>query len=189
MKLSQRKSLQAGFTMFELVAVMLIVGIIAWIGTSSFGFVTGSNRISAEINALNSDLRFARTEAVKEGLFVTVCASSNGTTCSTTSPWQDGWIVISDPTGTQTPNGPPLHVQPAFSNSFNGSTDTISVNGGFWAVTFNRQGFGSNVVSPGTAALLKLHNAPVEKTVWTRCLQISPIGLLAIQQAGTGTCT
>jgi type IV fimbrial biogenesis protein FimT len=189
MKLSKRKSLQAGFTMFELVAVMLIVGIIAWIGTSSFGFVTGSNRISAEINALNSDLRFARTEAIKEGLFVTVCASSNGTTCSTTSAWQNGWIVISDPTGTQTPNGAPLHVQPAFSNAFNNSTDTITVNGGFWAVTFNRQGFGSNIVSPGTTALLKLHNTPVEKTVWTRCLQISPIGLLAIQQAGTGSCT
>ena len=126
MKLSKRKSWQAGFTMFELVAVMLIVGIIAWIGTSSFGYVTGSNRISAEINALNSDLRFARTEAIKEGLFVTVCASSNYTTCSTSSPWQDGWIVISDPTGTQTPNGTPLHVQPAFSNAFNGSTDTIT---------------------------------------------------------------
>jgi len=192
MKFSKRKSLQAGFTMIELVVVMLIVGIIAWVGTSSFGYVTGSNRMSAEINALNSDLRFARTEAIKEGLFVTVCASSNGTTCQAASSWQNGWIVISDPTGAQTPNGAPLRVQAAFSKSFNNSTDAITVNSGFWAVTFNRQGFGQNIVSPaasGATALLTLHNTLVENTQWTRCLQISSIGLLAIQQAGTGTCT
>jgi type IV fimbrial biogenesis protein FimT len=185
----RHKSSQAGFTMVELIMVIMIVGTLAWIGTSSFRYVSASNRISTEINALLSDMRFARTEAIKEGLFVTVCASANSTTCSSSSPWQNGWIVISDPNGTQTANGAPLRVQPALSLSYNASTDVFVVNNSFWAVTFNRQGFGTNVASPTNIATLALHTAPVENAQWTRCLAITAIGLLTIQQNGSGSCT
>ena len=131
--------------------VMMIVGIIAAIGTSSFRYVSASNRIAAEVNALLSDMRFARTEAIKEGLNVTVCATNNWTTCSTTASLQNGWIVVSDPTGTGTASGTPLHVQKPFSTAFDGSTDQFVVNNAFWAITFNRQGFGSTLPAPPTA--------------------------------------
>src|ERR1700692_469062 len=90
----------AGFTMFELVMVMTIVAIIAAIGFPHFKYVTASNRISSEINGLLADLRFARTEAIKEGLPVTVCASANQQTCdgsANAGSWTSGWIIFSDP--------------------------------------------------------------------------------------------
>jgi type IV fimbrial biogenesis protein FimT len=189
MAFQRHRLVQSGFTVFELIIVMLIVGILAAVGTSSFRYVSASNRIAAEINALLADMRYARTEAIKEGLFVTVCASADGATCSKTGPWQNGWIVISDPTGTQTPSGSPLHIQPALSTAYNYSTDQMIVDNSFWAVTFNRQGFGStNITNVANTVTMALRTNP-ENTAWTRCLAISPVGLLSIQQNLTGNCT
>ena len=67
----------AGFTLFELVIVMLIVAVMAAIAIPSFRYVTTSNRIASEVNQLLGDMRFARTEAIKEGQTVTVCSSAN----------------------------------------------------------------------------------------------------------------
>jgi len=44
-------------------------------------------------------LAYARSEAVKRGRPVTVCASSNGSDCNS-SQWEKGWIVFTDDTGT-----------------------------------------------------------------------------------------
>src|ERR1700694_326541 len=92
-----------GFTLFELVAVMLIAGILASIGTASFRYVTTSNRISSEINGLLGDMQFARSQAVKTGNFVTVCpiTLANPTTCGN-STWTNGWIVFLDLNGNGT---------------------------------------------------------------------------------------
>ncbi len=63
MKFSSKPRPHSGFTIIEFVVVMLIVGIIAAIGVPSFKYVTTSNRIASEINALLADMRYARTEA------------------------------------------------------------------------------------------------------------------------------
>jgi type IV fimbrial biogenesis protein FimT len=187
----------SGFNLFELVIVMLIVAIIAAIGIPSFKYVTASNRISSEINALLADMRYARVEAIKEGLPVTVCASTpstNYTTCvgsGNSGSWTSGWIVFSDPTGNQTPASANaiLHVQPALSAAFNYSTDTLTdLAGHNYAVTFNRQGFGSSYPTTAATVTLALHSTP-ENTAWTRCLAITPVGLLTVQRNLTGNCT
>jgi type IV fimbrial biogenesis protein FimT len=191
---SSSKRSVSGFTVIELIMVMLIVAILAAIAIPSFKYVTASNRISAEINALLADMRYARTESVKEGLPVTICASSNGTSCtglSASGVWTSGWIVFADPTSTQTvPAGAvPLHVQPALSISYYGSTDTLTDStNNTYAVTFNRQGFGSAIPVTTNNVTLALRSTP-ETTQWTRCLAITPVGLLTIQKNLTGNCT
>jgi type IV fimbrial biogenesis protein FimT len=96
----------SGFNLFELLIVMSIVAIMAMIGIPSFKYVTAANRVSSEVNSLLGDMQYARSEAVKEGLPVTVCASANPTatapSCSGSNAWQTGWIVFSDPTNSQT---------------------------------------------------------------------------------------
>ena len=63
------------------------------------------------------------------------------------------------------------------------------VDNSFWAVTFNRQGFGStNITNVANTVTMALRTNP-ENTAWTRCLAISPVGLLSIQQNLTGNCT
>jgi len=83
MKTSPLHGRMAGFTVTELVMVMTIIGILTAIGLPSFKYVTASNRISSEINALLGDMQFARSQAIKQGLTVTVCTSTDGATCNT----------------------------------------------------------------------------------------------------------
>ena len=78
----------AGFTMTEMVITMAIVAILMAIGVPSFKYVTTSNRLSTEVNGLLGDMQFARSEAIKEGLPVTVCSSLSGTQCDGGNNWQ-----------------------------------------------------------------------------------------------------
>jgi len=176
----------SGFTLIEFLMVILIVAIIAAIGIPSFKYVTTSNRISTEVNNLLEDMRYARTEAVKDGMPVTVCASvSPYTACSNATAWETGWIVFADQANNQTlPGGQqPLRVQQAFSTAF-GSTDTFSdAANGFSTLTFNREGFGStHIATPTKNVTMELQSNPVNQA-WTRCLVITPVGLLSITKA------
>jgi len=172
-----------GFTLFELLVVMLIVGIFAAIGIPSFQYVTSSNRIATELNNLVGDIQFARTEAVKEGLPVTVCVSTDGATCSTTSTnWNKGWIVFADSNGNHTvDNGEPvLRKQAAF------SADTFVADNNFGWATYNRNGFAATGTT--STVTVTLH-APNNTSQWTRCLAVSPVGMLAVEKSGQGNCT
>jgi type IV fimbrial biogenesis protein FimT len=180
----------AGFTLFELVIVMLIVAVMAAIAIPSFRYVTTSNRIASEVNQLLGDMRFARTEAIKEGQTVTVCSSTNPTastpTCSTVNSWQTGWIVFSDPNNLKAipAGGAPLRVQPSLNTAYN-SSDTITATNNVSAVTFNREGFGATNGSSTTATTwLQVHSTPAS-IQWTRCLQVTPIGMVTVVTTST----
>jgi len=180
---------QQGFSMTELVVVMLVVGIIAAIGTPSFKYVTTSNRIAAEINGLMGDLQYARSLAIKQGEVVTVCASTAGTQCDGGNNWQSGWIVFLDSAtagtrGTVDPGEAIVRVQPAFSPP----GDTLEPLGGanLNAVSFNREGYG--ITGNAGAVTLALHDS-TNTSQWTRCLEISTIAMLTIETAGQANCT
>jgi type IV fimbrial biogenesis protein FimT len=166
------KRFSAGFTVTELVMVMLIVGILTAIGTPTFKYVTTSNRISSEVNGLLGDMQFARTEAIREGQFVTVCASTTGTSCvaAGTGVWQTGWIVFLDTNGDgQVQTGETIvRVQPAFT-----SKDTFVASTGYSAATYNRMGY-APTLQPATITI-NLHDSTNTQN-WTRCLAITPIG-------------
>ncbi len=175
----------AGFTMFELVIVMVIVAILAAIALPSFKYVTTSNRIATELNGLVGDLQYARSEAIKEGLPVTVCSSTDGLTCATSSTWTTGWIVFTDPNGNATVDTGEvvLRSQNAFTAS--GSTDTlVASSAAFTAVTFNREGFAAT--GAATVVNVALHSVPTNNQ-WTRCLSVTPVGALSVIKYGAGT--
>jgi type IV fimbrial biogenesis protein FimT len=46
-----------------------------------------------------SALNIARSESVKRGIPVSVCSSTNGTTCAGSTTWNTGWIVFTDNVG------------------------------------------------------------------------------------------
>jgi type IV fimbrial biogenesis protein FimT len=169
---------QSGFTMVEMIMTVAVGAILLTVGIPSFRYITNSNRIAAEINGLLGDLQFARSEAIKEGVPVSVCISSNQTACTggTTNTWQNGWIVISSAATTGV-----LRVQAPFS-----STDTfVGTNGAnpLGTVTFNRDGY-ANGIAAGT--VIALHDSTSNQN-WTRCLAIS-LSVIASQTYG-GSCT
>jgi type IV fimbrial biogenesis protein FimT len=72
--------------------VVAIVAIVAVVATPSWNRLVVSNRIRAAVNDWTLSMHFARSEAVRRNVPVTLCPSSDGSTC-TTSDYEAGWIV------------------------------------------------------------------------------------------------
>jgi type IV fimbrial biogenesis protein FimT len=87
-------SKSAGFNVIELMVVLAIVGISATIGLPSFAPLITKLRMEGQISELVAGLNFARSEAVKRGLQVSVCPSTDALTCAATTSWSSGWIVL-----------------------------------------------------------------------------------------------
>ena len=92
-----------GFTLIELMIVLVIMGVLITLAAPSFSQMWNNNRITAETNGIVADLASARSEALKLGgaSLLTVCASTDSATCSKASDWSAGRLVVveSDPDG------------------------------------------------------------------------------------------
>jgi type IV fimbrial biogenesis protein FimT len=172
---------QNGFTLTELLVVTAIVAILLSIGVPSYRYITNSYRTSSEVNNLLGDMMYARAEAIKEGNSVTVCASSDQVTCSGSGSWQNGWVAFSNPANGANPvAGSIQRVQ----GKFTGATpDTFVADAGVSAVTYSREGF-ANTAAGFVGTLIRLHDS-TNNAVWTRCLSISPQGLLNAETPAT----
>ncbi len=88
-----------GFTLTELMIVLMIIAIIAAIAVPGFSTLMQRTRLKTYANELVSSVYLARSEAIKRDATVRLCASSNGSSCNGAGSWQQGWIVI-DPNDT-----------------------------------------------------------------------------------------
>jgi type IV fimbrial biogenesis protein FimT len=73
-----KKTLNAGFTLIELMIVIAIIAIIAALAVPSYREMLERNRLKEAAESLASDMRFARTEAIKRSsdLRLTLVAAS-----------------------------------------------------------------------------------------------------------------
>lgn len=85
-----------GFTLIELIIVIAIAGVLAAVASPYMGTMIKNNRLATNINDLTGDLSLARSESLKRGTRVTVCSSTNGTSCATSADWAKGRIVFVD---------------------------------------------------------------------------------------------
>ncbi|TAM45005.1 MAG: pilus assembly protein [Gammaproteobacteria bacterium] len=83
-------------------AVLAIAGVLAATAAPAMQNIVYEQRLTAYVNELFGDLQLARSEAIKRVVQVTLCKSSDGAACSTTSNWQSGWIVFVDTDGDET---------------------------------------------------------------------------------------
>lgn len=84
-----------GFTLNELIISMAVAAILMTAAVPSLRSYVVNTKLSAGTNALIGSLNFARSEAIKRGVPVSICASSNGVFCTLT-PWGQGWMVFVD---------------------------------------------------------------------------------------------
>lgn len=76
---------QSGFTLLELMVVIIIIGIVTAIALPNFRIMTINNRLSGGANEVLAGMQFARMEALRRNTRVVVCPSTNGTTCAGTN--------------------------------------------------------------------------------------------------------
>ncbi|MEJ2480482.1 MAG: GspH/FimT family pseudopilin [Acidihalobacter sp.] len=162
-----RITVNRGFTLIELMVVVALVAVFALIGIPSYRSITTTNRMATEMNAFVGDLQFARSEAIKRGQFVTICASANGAAClgANTTNWTPGWIVFADANNNDAVNAGEsiIRIQAAMQGG-----DRLASNVG-GAFTFNRNGF-------TTSAQTLTLNGDANSTQRRRCVTISTVG-------------
>jgi len=94
-----RKS--AAFTLVELMVTLAIIGILATWAVPAIRSMFMNNSMVSATNGLMADLIYARSEAVKRNSAVSICPSSNQTSCilptsASSDNWSTGWIIFTD---------------------------------------------------------------------------------------------
>ena len=86
-----------GFTLIEMMTAILILAILVGLAVPSFNNASLSGKLTGFANDLLASSQLARSEAIKRNVAVTMCASSDGSTCDDPEGWETGWIVVADP--------------------------------------------------------------------------------------------
>ncbi len=91
------KAKQTGFTLIELMFTVAVLAVLLGIGVPNFRDFVRNGRMTSAANDLLADVNLARSEAVKRRVPVTLCKTTNGTSCSTDAsvPFRR-WIVFVD---------------------------------------------------------------------------------------------
>jgi type IV fimbrial biogenesis protein FimT len=85
--------------MIEMLVALATGAILMSMAVPSFQDFVADTRIKSTTSVLVAHLNAARSEAVKRGQPVSVCASIDEATCSGTTEWGSGWIVFTDSDG------------------------------------------------------------------------------------------
>lgn len=97
------KRTQAGFTLYELLITVLIVGVILTFAVPNMQDFARNSRMTATANDMHAAFHLARSESSRAKSNISICPSDDGATCSGT--WDDGYIVFVDDDGDLTVDG------------------------------------------------------------------------------------
>ena len=95
-------SRNSGFTLVELMVTLAVMTILVTVAVPAFIDVIRDNRQIAATNELVTALNYARSEAIKRGVPVSVCrcvdnASATPSCDESGSDWSVGWMVFVNP--------------------------------------------------------------------------------------------
>lgn len=159
---------QRGFTMVELMVTLAVLAILLGIAVPSMTQFSFSSKLRSYSNELVASALLARSEAIKRNQTVTLCVSSNGTSCASGS-WESGWIV-------RTSGGDVIHRQQPI-------TDGFKVISSVDAITFTATGVGS------TQATLKVCRATPSLGDQESEVTVSSTGRTAVERKASSSCS
>lgn len=84
-----------GFTLVEIAITIAIAAVILVLAVPSLRSISALNQAIATSNAVVTGLNMARASAITNGDRVSICPSSDGSSCADNS-WHRGWIVFND---------------------------------------------------------------------------------------------
>jgi len=89
---------QSGFTLYELLTTLLIVGVVLSLGVPNMRSFRQNSRMTAVANDLHSSFHLARSEASRAKTNITICASADSMAANLTcgGEFEAGWVVFQD---------------------------------------------------------------------------------------------
>jgi type IV fimbrial biogenesis protein FimT len=189
------RSRNKGFTLVELMVTLAVAIILLAVGMPLFSGMAANNRATAQANTFLAGFKLARSEAVKRGLEVSVCAIDDPdddpstpvpspVNCGDEEDWPNGLLVFTDPglpedAGSVDGTDERLKL---FANPVAGAT--VATTGGF--VRFAPQGEvdgmtanGGDCASSGTCLELGQHSAA---SGYTHCLHVMQSGQIRLER-------
>ena len=94
---------QAGFTLYELLITVLVVGVILTFAVPNMQDFARNSRMTSTANDLHAAFHLARSESSRAKSNISICPSADGASCGGT--WEDGYIVFVDDDGDLTVDG------------------------------------------------------------------------------------
>lgn len=88
---------QPGLTLVELLTTLSVALVGLSLAVPAMMGVTSDRQMNGTVERLTADLTLARAEAVRRGQPVIVCSSRDGETCSGSTEWAEGWILLVAP--------------------------------------------------------------------------------------------
>ncbi|MGD9591936.1 MAG: GspH/FimT family pseudopilin [Candidatus Berkiella sp.] len=132
--------IKRGFTLVELMVTIAVLTVVMLLAIPDFTSMIRNNSIASMNNNLLAALNFARSEAVKRAVPVSVCATQDANFTACGSNWSLGWMIFVNPTGgttlSNTSTAPLLKVEKITDQS---ATITTSPNVGI--ATYTSTGF------------------------------------------------
>lgn len=173
--------IQKAFTLIELMVTITVLGLVAGMAIPGFNKMIANNRSVTLGEDFASTISFVRSAALKHGKRISLCASSNGLTCS--GAWTDGYMVFED--GAVSDNA----ATPVVTNVLKvwdkpDSQALITVKSGATAITFLR--------FTGLGTLARVNPDPLEiKVSMQRCtstsarlIKVGLSGMVSIERTG-----
>lgn len=89
---------QLGFTLMELIITLVIAAILVSLAVPNMRTFIQNGRISTQANDFVTDITYTRSEAIKRGTNVALCASTSGTACPgvAIANWELGRLIFVD---------------------------------------------------------------------------------------------
>ena len=103
-----RQGAESGFTLIEVMIVIVIVAILAAVAVPGFRDLIANNRMVTELYVLRATLNNARSEALARRAPVVVCPTTDDVSCADSDDWSSGYIafVDTDDDSAADPNNP-----------------------------------------------------------------------------------